>query len=90
MRRRTTAAAAERKPQRCSRNILEGWTLGSHGDHWTEAFLGALVIFLIQSLLAALGLTSLWLPLIYGTILVVSLIIGSRLTAGAGMRRGGA
>ena len=39
---------------------------------------------------AARRLCSLWLPLIYGTILVVSLIIGSRLTAGAGTRRSGA
>jgi len=60
------------------------------GEAAQEAFLGALVIFLIQSLLAALGLTSLWLPLIYGSILVASLIIGSRLTMGAGMRRDGA
>jgi ribose transport system permease protein len=69
---------------------LGGTSLAGGQCGLTEAFLGALVIFLIQSLLAALGLTSLWLPLIYGTILVVSLIIGSRLTAGAGMRRGGA
>jgi ribose transport system permease protein len=68
---------------------LGGTSLAGGRGGLTEAFLGALVIFLIQSLLAALGLTSLWLPLIYGSILVVSLVIGSRLTAGAGMRRGG-
>jgi ribose transport system permease protein len=69
---------------------LGGTSLAGGKGGLTEAFLGALVIFLIESLLAALGLTSLWLPLIYGSILVVSLIIGSRLTTGAGMRRGGA
>ena len=69
---------------------LGGTSLAGGKGGLTEAFLGALVIFLIQSLLAALGLTSLWLPLIYGSILVVSLVIGSRLTAGAEMRRGGA
>ena len=68
---------------------LGGTSLAGGRGGLTEAFLGALVIFLIQSLLAALGLTSLWLPLIYGSILVVSLVIGSRLTTGAGMRRGG-
>ena len=69
---------------------LGGPSLAGGKGGLTEAFLGALVIFLIQSLLAALGLTSLWLPLIYGSILVVSLIIGSRLTTGVGIRRGGA
>lgn len=69
---------------------LGGTSLAGGKGGLTEAFLGALVIFLIQSLLAALGLTSLWLPLIYGTILVVSLIMGSRLAPGPGMRRGGA
>lgn len=69
---------------------LGGTSLAGGKGGLTEAFLGALVIFLIQSLLAALGLTSLWLPLIYGSILVASLIIGSRLTTGAGMRRDGA
>lgn len=69
---------------------LGGTSLAGGKGGLIEAFLGALVIFLIQSLLAALGLTSLWLPLIYGSILVVSLIIGSRLTVGAGMRRDGA
>ena len=68
---------------------LGGTSLAGGKGGLTEAFLGALVVFLIQSLLAALGLTSLWLPLIYGSILVASLVIGSRLTRGAGMRRGG-
>jgi ribose transport system permease protein len=69
---------------------LGGTSLAGGKGGLTEAFLGALVIFLIQSLLAALGLTSLWLPLIYGSILVACLIIGSRLTMAAGMRRDGA
>jgi len=69
---------------------LGGTSLAGGKGGLTEAFLGALVIFLIQSLLTALGLTSLWLPLIYGLILVVSLILGSRLIAGAGSRWGGA
>jgi ribose transport system permease protein len=67
---------------------LGGTSLAGGKGGLMEAFLGALVIFLIQSLLAALGLTSLWLPLIYGSILVVGLIIGSRLTTAAGIRRG--
>jgi ribose transport system permease protein len=69
---------------------LGGTSLAGGKGGVMEAFLGALVIFLIQSLLAALGLTSLWLPLIYGSILVASLIIGSHLTVGAAMRRDGA
>lgn len=68
---------------------LGGTSLAGGKGGLTEAFLGALVIFLIESLLAALGLTSLWLPLIYGSILIVSLVVGSRLTVGAGTRRGG-
>jgi ribose transport system permease protein len=65
---------------------LGGTSLAGGRGGLIGAFLGGAVIFLIQNLLTAMGLSSLWLPLVYGTILLVGLILGTRLTRAGGPR----
>lgn len=67
---------------------LGGTSLAGGKGGLPEAFLGAMVIFLIQNLLTAIGLTSFLLPLVYGTVLILSLIFGSRLTQRTFPRKG--
>jgi ribose transport system permease protein len=67
---------------------LGGTSLAGGRGGLIGAFIGAADIFLIQNLLTAKGLSSLWLPLLYGSILIVSLVIGVLVVrrSGAGVR----
>jgi ribose transport system permease protein len=53
---------------------------GGRGGMFGSA-LGALVLYLIQTLLGALSVAPEWLPVIYGGMLLVGVVMGSRVTA---------
>jgi ribose transport system permease protein len=65
---------------------LGGTSLAGGRGGLLEAYLGAAAIFLIENLVTALGLSTLWLPLVYGAILIASLVLGSVLSKRAVQR----
>ena len=52
------------------------------------ALLGAAVIFLIENLLGALGLSSFWSQAVYGATLIVAVVFAARSIARSRMARG--
>jgi ribose transport system permease protein len=67
---------------------LGGTPLGGGRGGIVGSVFGAATIYLIQNLLSALNVQSLWLQVVYGALLVVSVVLGRRLTSAPRAQRG--
>jgi ribose transport system permease protein len=58
---------------------LGGTSLAGGRGGVVGSMFGAATIYLIENLLTSLNIQSLWLPVVYGALLIASVILGSRL-----------
>jgi ribose transport system permease protein len=61
--------------------VLGGTPLRGGRGGILGSILGAAIIFLVQNLLASLHVSSLWLQVVYGTLLLVGVVVGAVVTA---------
>jgi ribose transport system permease protein len=61
--------------------VLGGTPLGGGRGGILGSILGAAIIYLVQNLLASLHVSSLWLQVVYGTLLLVGVVVGAVVTA---------
>ena len=58
---------------------LGGTQLGGGRGGMIPSLLGAVCIYLMQTLLSALGVSSSWLQFVYGVMLVAGVVVGAKL-----------
>ncbi|MBV9135210.1 MAG: ABC transporter permease, partial [Chloroflexi bacterium] len=61
--------------------VLGGTPVGGGRGGLSGSIMGAAVIYLLQNLLAALHVSAVWLPAVYGLLLLAGLVLGAVVTA---------